>query len=127
MILAFFMGGSLMLFAWRGAAMEAKGVFATVSRESALVLNNVLLAVSTFVVFIGTMWPLVAEMFFDRTLSVGPALLRRGLHALRLRRRVALPIGAMLPWKRAGPARPVRALMGALILAVAWVALAWAM
>jgi cytochrome c-type biogenesis protein CcmF len=52
--------------------MEAKGVFSMVSRESGLVANNLLLAVSTFVVFIGTIWPLMAEMFFDRTLSVGP-------------------------------------------------------
>jgi cytochrome c-type biogenesis protein CcmF len=72
MILAIFMGGALLLFALRAGAMEAKGVFSTVSRESGLVVNNLLLAVSTFVVFIGTIWPLIAEMFFDRTLSVGP-------------------------------------------------------
>jgi cytochrome c-type biogenesis protein CcmF len=87
MILGVFMGGALLLFALRAGAMEAKGVFSTVSRESGLVLNNLLLAVSTFVVFIGTIWPLIAEMFFDRTLVGRPALLRRGLHALRLRRR----------------------------------------
>ena len=52
--------------------MQARGVFSMVSRESALLTNNLLLAVSCFVVFVGTMWPLVAEMFFDRKLSVGP-------------------------------------------------------
>jgi cytochrome c-type biogenesis protein CcmF len=72
MIFAFFVGGALTLYAARASAMEAKGVFSTVSRESALVLNNVLLAVSCFVVFIGTIWPLVAEMLWDRKLSVGP-------------------------------------------------------
>jgi cytochrome c-type biogenesis protein CcmF len=61
-----------MLFALRAPVLEAKGVFSTVSRESALVINNVLLAVSSFVVFIGTMWPLVSEMLFDRVLTVGP-------------------------------------------------------
>jgi len=71
-ILGIFLGGSLTLFAFRASAMQSKGVFSTVSRESGLVLNNILLAVSCFVVFIGTMWPLVAEMLFDRTLSVGP-------------------------------------------------------
>ncbi|MEZ5769502.1 MAG: cytochrome c biogenesis protein CcsA [Paracoccaceae bacterium] len=69
-ILAFFTGGALTLFAARAQAMEAKGVFGMVSRESALVLNNILLAVSSFVVFTGTVWPLVAEMLFDRS-SVG--------------------------------------------------------
>ena len=43
------------------ATMEAKGVFSLVSRESALVANNLLLAVSAFVVFVGTIWPLVIE------------------------------------------------------------------
>jgi cytochrome c-type biogenesis protein CcmF len=65
------MGGALTLFAARAGAMEAKGVFGMVSRESALVANNILLAVSAFVVFFGTIWPLVAEMLFDRKLSVG--------------------------------------------------------
>ena len=70
LILAFFIGGALTLFAARAQAMEAKGVFGMVSRESALVLNNILLAVSCFVVFFGTMWPIVAEMAFGRKLSV---------------------------------------------------------
>ncbi|HAW48000.1 MAG TPA: heme lyase NrfEFG subunit NrfE, partial [Roseovarius sp.] len=70
-ILAVFMLGALTLFAARAGAMQAKGVFGVVSRESALVLNNILLAVAAFVVFFGTLWPLVAEMAFDRKLSVG--------------------------------------------------------
>jgi cytochrome c-type biogenesis protein CcmF len=67
MILAFFTGGALILFAFRAQTMEAKGVFGVVSRESALVANNVLLAVACFVVFVGTLWPMFAEMFFRRT------------------------------------------------------------
>src|SRR5690606_27523191 len=70
-ILAVFTGGALLLFALRAGAMEARGVFGVVSRESALIVNNVILAVACFVVFIGTMWPMLAEMFFDRKLSVG--------------------------------------------------------
>lgn len=71
-ILAIFVGGALTLYALRAGAMEARGVFGMVSRESALLVNNILLAVACFVVFVGTMWPLVAEMFLDRKLSVGP-------------------------------------------------------
>ena len=59
-ILGVFLGGALTLFAARAAVLEAKGVFGMVSRESMLVVNNILLAVSCFVVFIGTIWPLVA-------------------------------------------------------------------
>jgi cytochrome c-type biogenesis protein CcmF len=93
-------------FAFRAGAMEAKGVFSTVSRESGLVVNNLLLAVSTFVVFIGTIWPLIAEMFFDRTLSVGPPFFDAAFTPFVFAAAVVLPIGAMLPWKRAGLARP---------------------
>ena len=71
MILAVFMGGALMLYAARASTLESKGVFGLVSRETALVLNNLLLAVSCFVVFVGTIWPLVAEMLWQRKLSVG--------------------------------------------------------
>ena len=70
-ILALFVGGALTLFAARAGAMTAKGVFSPVSREGALLLNNMLLAVASLVVFIGTIWPLVAEMFWARKLSVG--------------------------------------------------------
>jgi cytochrome c-type biogenesis protein CcmF len=127
MILAVFMGGALLLFALRAGAMEAKGVFSTVSRESGLVLNNLLLAVSTFVVFIGTIWPLIAEMFFDRTLSVGPPFFDAAFTPFVFAAAVVLPIGAMLPWKRAALARPLRALIPAFVLALACGLLAWAM
>lgn len=125
MIFAFFMGAALMLFAWRGAAMEAKGVFATVSRESALVTNNVLLAVSSFVVFIGTMWPLVAEMFFNRVLTVGPPFFNAAFTPFFVALAVILPVGAMLPWKRGNLTAAIRRLRGVAVLAVALGALAW--
>jgi len=67
-ILGIFLGGPLVLFALRADKLQAKGVFGAVSRESALVLNNILLAVSCFVVFIGTIWPLFAELILGRTL-----------------------------------------------------------
>jgi len=126
MILAFFMGGALLLFAFRAGTMEAKGVFSTVSRESGLVVNNLLLAVSCFVVFIGTIWPLIAEMFWDRTLSVGPPFFNAAFTPFVLALSIALPIGAMLPWKRAKIGRALRALVPALVLALACGLLAWA-
>jgi cytochrome c-type biogenesis protein CcmF len=105
MIFAVFMGGALTLFALRGRDGGEGRVF-HVSRESALVLNNVLLAVSSFVVFIGTIWPLVAEMAFDRKLSVGPPFFNAAFTPFMVALAVMLPVGAMLPWKRgrSGPA-----------------------
>lgn len=126
-ILAIFMGGALTLFAARAGIMEAKGVFSLLSRESALVFNNILLAVSAFVVFIGTIWPLIAEMAFGRKLSVGEPFFNAAFTPFFTLLAVILPIGAMLPWKRARLPRVVRALVPAFVLAVALGLLAFAM
>jgi cytochrome c-type biogenesis protein CcmF len=126
MILCFFMGGALLLFALRAGAMEAKGVFSMVSRESGLVLNNLLLAVSTFVVFIGTIWPLVIEMFTDRTVSVGPPFFNMAFTPFAFAMAVAMPLGGMLAWKRAKLDRAALQLIPALFLAIAVGLLVWA-
>ncbi len=126
-ILAVFMGGALLLFALRAGVMEAKGVFGVVSRESGLVVNNLLLAVSCFVVFIGTIWPLIAELFFDRTLSVGPPFFDAAFTPFVFALAVAMPIAAMMPWKRATLIKPLRALVPAAVLGVSVGLLTWAM
>ena len=92
LILVIFVGGSLLLFAFRAGSMESKGVFATVSRESALVFNNLLLVVSCFVVFVGTVWPLVAELISDRKLSVGPPFFNIAFTPLIIGLAIILPI-----------------------------------
>lgn len=125
-ILAVFMGGALMLFAARASAMEAKGIFSMVSRESALVFNNILLAVACFVVFIGTIWPLVSEIFFTRKLSVGAPFFNMAFTPFMVALGLLLPVGSMLSWKRANLGRTVRPLVPALILALALAGLAWA-
>jgi cytochrome c-type biogenesis protein CcmF len=127
MILGFFTGGALILFAVRAGTMEAKGVFGLVSREGALLTNNILLAVSCFVVFVGTMWPLVAEMFFDRKLSVGPPFFNMAFTPFMLVLGLVLPVGAMLPWKRAQIKTAMYPLRYAFVLALAIAGLVWAM
>ena len=126
MILAFFMGGALTMIAARAGALEAKGVFAMVSRESALVANNLLLSVAAFVVFIGTIWPLVAELFFDRKLSVGEPFFNAAFSPFIVGLALLLPIGAVMPWKRGDLGRSTRAMLPALVLAMAVALLVWA-
>ena len=126
-ILAVFTGGALVLFALRAGAMEAKGVFGMVSRESALVVNNILLAVSCFVVCTGTLWPMLAEMAFDRTLSVGPPFFDLAFTPFMVVLGLVLPVGALLPWKRARIGRALWSLRFVLVLALALAALAWAL
>ncbi|UWQ60165.1 heme lyase CcmF/NrfE family subunit [Leisingera caerulea] len=126
-ILAFFTGGALTLFAARAQAMEAKGVFGMISRESALVANNILLAVSCFVVFFGTIWPIVAEMLLDRKLSVGPPFFNSAFTPFMVVLGLLLPVGAMLPWKRGRIGRTAWQLRYVFLLAVSLGALAWSM
>jgi cytochrome c-type biogenesis protein CcmF len=127
MILGVFTGGALILYALRAGVMEAKGVFSVVSRESALVANNIILAVSAFVVFIGTIWPLVAELLLGRTLSVGEPFFNAAFTPFVVALALILPPGAMLAWKRGSLERSLKALMPALILSLALGALAYAM
>ena len=114
-ILAVFTGGALMLYAARAGQMSAKGVFSPVSREGALVLNNLLLAVSAFVVFIGTVWPLIAELAWNRKLSVGAPFFNQAFTPFMIVLAIVLPIGAIMPWKRAVLSRALRPLRGALL------------
>ncbi|WP_410217570.1 heme lyase CcmF/NrfE family subunit [Paracoccus sp. (in: a-proteobacteria)] len=125
-ILAIFVGGALTLYAFRAAEMTAKGVFAPLSREGALVLNNVLLAVAAFVVFIGTIWPLVAEMVWGRVLSVGPPFFNQAFTPFMIALALALPLGSLMPWKRARLKAAMRPLRGALVLTAAVMVLVYA-
>jgi cytochrome c-type biogenesis protein CcmF len=124
-LLAVFIGGALLLYSVRAGALEARGVFSMVSRESALVVNNILLAVAAVVVFIGTIWPLAAEMFFDRKLSVGAPFFEQAFTPFMVGLAALLPIGAMLPWKRAKLGRVLRLLAPGFVLAVVVALFIW--
>ena len=125
LILGGFIGGSLMLYAWRAPDLRSTAVFATVSRESGLVLNNLLLVVAALVVFFGTIWPLVAEVTTGRKVSVGPPFFDTAFTPFMVALAMILPVGAILPWKRGSLARAMRPLWGALALSVALGALTW--
>ena len=78
-ILVALIGGALALFAWRAPQLRQGGLFAPVSREGALVLNNVLLTVACATVFIGTLYPLALEVAHRREDLRRAALLQRDL------------------------------------------------
>ncbi|WP_273687296.1 heme lyase CcmF/NrfE family subunit [Ketogulonicigenium vulgare] len=125
-IMGFYLGGGLTLYAARASAMEAKGVFSLVSRESALVMNNVLLAVAAFVVLIGTIWPLVTEVI-GRTVSVGPPFFNAAFTPFMIALSIILPLGSVLAWKRGTLGKALQQMWGAAVLAFALMALAWVM
>ncbi|MGL5448115.1 MAG: heme lyase CcmF/NrfE family subunit [Rhabdaerophilum sp.] len=100
MILIAFIGGSFTLFALRAKAMETGGLFAPVSREGALVLNNLFLAVAALAVFVGTLYPLALEGVTGQKISVGPPFFNLTTIPLMLPLFVAMPFGQRLAWKR---------------------------
>ena len=100
MILTLFIGGSLALFAMRANALAAGGLFQPVSREGALVLNNLFLATATATVLIGTLYPLFVEAYGGAKISVGAPFFNLTFGALAAPLLLAVPFGPMLAWKR---------------------------
>jgi cytochrome c-type biogenesis protein CcmF len=127
LILAAFTGGSLTLYAWRAPSLRASSAFATISRESGLLANNVLLVVATLVVFLGTMWPLAVEVLTGRKVSVGAPFFDLAFTPFMVAIAVILPPLALLPWKRGDLRAATRPLRGALALSVALGALAFSL
>jgi cytochrome c-type biogenesis protein CcmF len=104
-ILGIASGAGFSLFAWRAPLLKDQSAFAPISRESALVVNNIILAAVTTAVLAGTLWPLVLEAFGHQG-GVGPPyynLVVGGLMAVAF---LVLPAGPLLAWKR-GDARGV--------------------
>jgi cytochrome c-type biogenesis protein CcmF len=99
-ILAFFIGGSLALFAWRAPLLRQGGVFAPVSREGALVLNNLFLATACATVLIGTLYPLVLEALTGAKISVGAPFFNATFIPVMIPLLLILPFGQVLAWKR---------------------------
>ncbi len=105
-LLGIVIGGSLLLFAFRAPVLAAGGLFAPLSREGALVLNNVLLCSIAAVVITGTMYPLIADFVFDTKISVGAPFFNATVLPLAIPVFAAMVVAPGLAWKRAqvGPA-----------------------
>ena len=99
-ILVLFIGGALVLFALRANALQPGGIFAPVSREGALVLNNLLLTCACATVFIGTLYPLALEALTGEKISVGAPYFNLTFVPLALPLALAMPFGQQLAWKR---------------------------
>ncbi|MCU0832544.1 MAG: heme lyase CcmF/NrfE family subunit [Rhizobiaceae bacterium] len=111
MILMVFIGGSLTLFAARANAVTGGGLFAPVSREGALVFNNLFLSAACATVFVGTLYPLFHEALTGAKISVGPPFFNLTVLPLCLPLLLAIPFGPFLTWKRADLAGVAQRLM----------------
>ena len=99
-ILVVFIGGALALYAWRAPLLKQGGLFAPISREGALVLNNLLLTSACATVFVGTLYPLALEAITGEKISVGPPFFNATFAPLFIPLLVAMPFGPLLGWKR---------------------------
>jgi cytochrome c-type biogenesis protein CcmF len=100
MLLALYVGAALALFAVRAATIREGAPFEPVSREGALVVNNLLLSVILGVVFVGTLYPLAAEALSGEKLSVGPPYFNAVAGPLALLLAALLFVGPLLRWRR---------------------------
>ena len=99
-ILAFFIAGSLSLFAWRAPLLKHGGLFAPISREGALALNNLLLTAACATVVFGTLYPLALEQIAGDKITVGAPFFNLTAGVLLLAACFVMPFGFSLAWKR---------------------------
>ena len=113
-------GAAFALFAWRAPGLPKGGVFAPVSRESSLVLNNLFLSAAAATVLLGTLYPLILEAVTGQTISVGPPYFNLTFTPLMAAALIILPAGPLLAWKRAdlkGVVQRLTLAFGAAVLA----------
>jgi cytochrome c-type biogenesis protein CcmF len=118
MILGATAGLGFALFAWRAPSLAPGGVFAPISRESALVLNNILLAAATMTVLLGTLYPLMREAATGEAISVGPPFFNLTFVPFMAVLILLVPFGPLLAWKRADAKGVLQRLVFAAIVAV---------
>ncbi len=124
-ILSAFVGGALFLFAFRASRLEQGGLFAPISREGALVLNNVLLSTSAATVLIGTLFPVVYEAITGAKISVGAPFFNLTFGALMIPLVLVMPFGPLLGWKRGDIIAVSQRLLFALFAAIVVIILAY--
>jgi cytochrome c-type biogenesis protein CcmF len=125
-ILVLFIGGGLTLFAWRAPLLKQGGLFAPISREGALVFNNLFLTTACLTVFVGTLYPLALEAITGDKISVGAPFFNLTFAPLFIPLLLAMPFGPLLPWKRGDILGAAQRLMTAFGIGIATVAVVFA-
>src|SRR5689334_9502516 len=121
-ILVVFIGGALAFYGWRAPLLKQGGLFAPISREGALVFNNLFLTTACATVFVGTLYPLALEAITGDKISVGAPFFNATFGPLFIPLLVAVPFGPLMAWKRGDLKGVTQRLTGAFILALLGVA-----
>ncbi|WP_196259199.1 heme lyase CcmF/NrfE family subunit [Pelagibacterium limicola] len=114
-MLAAFVGGAFLLFALRASALRSGGLFAPISREGALILNNLFLSAATAGVLVGTLYPLVLEALTGARITVGAPFFDVTFGALMVPLLLLIPFGPFLAWKRSDLVAVTQRLIGAIV------------
>ena len=117
-LLAIAIGGSLTLYAIRAPSMQGGGLFAPISREGGLLINNLLLTTASATVLLGTLYPLFTEVLSNSKISVGPPYFNGVFIPLMVPLVIVMGIGPRLAWKRgdlAGALSRIKIAVGACV------------
>ena len=126
-ILVVFIGGALSLYAWRAPLLKRGDLFAPISREGALVLNNLFLTSACATVFVGTLYPLALEALTGEKISVGPPFFNSTFGPLFVPLLLTMPFGPLLRWKRGDLLGAAQRLLAAALLAAVAIAAGFAL
>jgi cytochrome c-type biogenesis protein CcmF len=125
LLLTLVVGGGLTLFALRAASLSGGGLFAPISREGSLLLNNVLMSTAAATVLLGTLYPLFADLLNLGKISVGPPFFNIVFLPLMVPMVLAMACGPLLSWKRGDLAGVLSRLKFAFLAAIIIAAASW--
>ncbi len=125
-ILIAFVGGGLALYAWRAPMLKQGGLFAPISREGALIFNNLFLTAACATVFVGTLYPLALETLTGAKISVGAPFFNATFGPLFVPLLIAVPFGPLMAWKRGDLPGVAQRLSGAFAVAAAAIVVTFA-
>ena len=126
-ILGLAAGSAFALYAWRAPSLRDEAVFAPISREGALFVNNIILAAATATVLVGTLLPLIRQALDGTPISVGAPYFNLTFGALLVPALLLLPLGPLMAWKRGDLLGALQRLWVAALIAVAAALLALAL
>ncbi|MGV6808132.1 MAG: heme lyase CcmF/NrfE family subunit [bacterium] len=124
-ILAFLflvIGGSLTLYGIKGGALKGVGRYSGLSRESLLLVNNIVLVIAAGIILLGTIYPLLVDVISGEKLSVGPPYFNLFFVPLTLFLGAVVAFGAVVNWKRHAAGSLIKVLRSPALLAIAFAA-----
>ncbi len=126
-ILVLFIGGALSLYAWRAPLLKQGGLFAPISREGALVFNNLFLTSACATVLVGTLYPLALQALTGEKISVGPPFFDSTFGPLFVPLMLVMPFGPLMGWKRGDLLGAAQRLFAAAMLSAVAIAATFAL